>query len=89
MRSSRLLPKKMILASSPPSSITASVPGSRALTAAAVAYTSCTKIKTAGLGHAQPCRASNHRLHLLAGIFFLDAVQNFAGFSRTLEKCRS
>jgi len=54
IRSSSAPPKKMILASSPPSSMTASVSGMYWLTAAAVAYTSCTKSISAALATPRP-----------------------------------
>ena len=47
MRSSVPPSKKMILASSPPSSMTVEVSGSMRLTASPVAKTSCTKVRSA------------------------------------------
>ena len=54
MRSSRPPVKKMIFASSPPSSMTASVSGSRQRTHSAVEYTSCTKDRRAALAMPSP-----------------------------------
>ena len=81
--------KKMIFASSPPSSITASVPGSRALTAAAVAYTSCTKSRLLALATPSPAEPVITACTCSPAYFSSMRCRISQVFSRTLEKCRS
>ncbi len=89
MRSSRPPEKNIILASSPPSSITTSVSGWKRSTAPAVANTSCTNSRLAALATPSPAEPVMARLTCLPLSLGFSCSSISAVFSRTLDMWRS
>ena len=85
----RLLPKKIIFASSPPSSMTASAFGTFASTAAAVAKTSCTNGMPVALETPRPAEPVMAAYISAPPTTARASSSCSAAFSRTREKWRS
>ena len=81
--------KKIIFASSPPSSITQEASGSRSFTTCAVAKTSCTNGMCAASARPKPAEPDIAVLIPPSAVLSLTSRNNSAVFSRTCEKWRS